>query len=135
MLVLYAGLQYGQVFGRVGVLSPALWFNSRVLKLAEQHDGYKSRFYLSGCQKESRTMGRHIQQIAERLQPSGFAGDPPARKFAGTRPAWRGLVAPGIPGAVSPLKDQCAIALSMLRSLEMGLLLPARHCRSAIWRL
>ena len=75
LLALYAGLLYGQVFGRVGVLSPALRFNPRVIKLAEGHTGYKSRFYVSGSMEESRSMGRHIQLIAQRLEQAGFAGD------------------------------------------------------------
>ena len=75
LLSLYAGLKYGQVFGRVGVLSPAVWFNPKVMKLAEQHEGYKSRFYLAGSQMESEAMAQHIQEIAERLQQAGFAED------------------------------------------------------------
>ncbi len=75
LLALYAGLQYGQVFGRVGVLSPALWFNPLVLKLAEGHTGYKSRFYVSGSMQESQSMGQHIQLIGQGLEHAGFTGD------------------------------------------------------------
>ena len=75
LLALYAGLQYGEVFGRVGVLSPAVWFNRKVLQLAEGHAGYKSRFYLSASLQESSTMGRDVQQITERLIQSGFTED------------------------------------------------------------
>ncbi len=75
LLALYAGLQYGEVFGRVGVLSPAVWFNPEVLHLAAGHEGYKSRFYVAGSQTESEEMGEHVQQIAGYLQQSGFGGD------------------------------------------------------------
>ncbi len=75
LLALYAGLQYGHVFGRVGVLSPAVWFNPEVLDLAKQHEGYKSRFYVAGSQTESEEMAEHVQQIAGYLQQSGFTGD------------------------------------------------------------
>lgn len=75
LLALYAGLQYGQVFGRIGVLSPALWFNPRVLKLAENHRGYKSRFYVMGSKKESKGMESHLHQIYWALRNAGFAED------------------------------------------------------------
>ncbi len=75
LLALYAALQYGHIFGRVGVLSPAVWFNPHVVKLAESHDGYKSRIYLSASQQESRTMGNDIKHLAEKLVQSGFQGD------------------------------------------------------------
>jgi len=72
LLALYAGLQYGEVFGRVGVLSPAVWFNPPILEMAKAHSGYKSRFYLSASQQESRSMGNDIRQLTERMLQSGF---------------------------------------------------------------
>jgi len=59
LIALYAGLKYPQVFGRVGVFSPAIWFaKDSLLHYEQQHRPapLTSRFYFVAGPAESETM-------------------------------------------------------------------------------
>jgi predicted alpha/beta superfamily hydrolase len=59
LIALYAGLKYPQVFGRVGVFSPAIWFAKDSLLAYEQRHRpapLASRFYFVAGPTESETM-------------------------------------------------------------------------------
>lgn len=73
LISFYAGLQFGHIFGKVGVLSPSLWFNPQLLHTAEQHSGEKSQFYVLGSKLESRTMDKHLHQIFDAMRKGGFS--------------------------------------------------------------
>ncbi len=72
LLALWAGLRFGEVFGRVGVLSPALWFNPQVFQLAGHDVGEKSKFYISGSMRESVRMESGLNRLHEALHRGGF---------------------------------------------------------------
>lgn len=72
LLALWAGLRFGDVFGRVGVLSPSLWFNPQVFQLAEHDVGEKSKFYIAGSIREGSRMGPGLQRLHEALHRGGF---------------------------------------------------------------
>jgi predicted alpha/beta superfamily hydrolase len=59
LIALYAGLKYPQVFGRVGVFSPAIWFaKDSILSYERRHRPapLTSRFYFVAGPAESETM-------------------------------------------------------------------------------
>ena len=59
LISLYAGLKYPQVFGRVGVFSPATWFaKDSLLRYEQRHQPapLSSRFYFVAGPAESETM-------------------------------------------------------------------------------
>lgn len=73
LLALYAGLQRGDVFGKAGVLSPALWFNPQVLTLAGQSQ--RSKIYLCGSKTESQGMEGYLQRSYWALRNAGWPDD------------------------------------------------------------
>lgn len=73
LLALWAGLRFGDVFGKVGALSPSLWFNPQVLQLAEHDVGEKSKFYIVGSRTESRRMEANLQRTYWALLKGGFS--------------------------------------------------------------
>jgi len=75
LLALYAGLRFDQVFGKVGVLSPSLWFNPQVLKLAESSVGIKGKFYLASSRTESKHMASAMQQVYWALRNGGVSDE------------------------------------------------------------
>lgn len=75
LLALYAGLRYGQIFGRAGALSPALWFNPQVLDLARTPGMYRARFYVCGSKTESKGMEHYLQQTFLALKNNGWTDD------------------------------------------------------------
>lgn len=75
LLAFYAGLRFGDVFGKVGALSPSLWFNPHVLQLAANDVGKKSRFYVAGSRTESRRMELGLQNVYRALRKGGFSDE------------------------------------------------------------
>ncbi len=70
----YAGLVYPNVFGKIGVLSPAFWFNSEVLDMTKQYTAHeRSRFYVCGSKTESRFMEKTLQNTYFALKDGGFS--------------------------------------------------------------
>jgi predicted alpha/beta superfamily hydrolase len=75
LLTLYAGLRYPQVFGRIGVMSPAFWFNPGILNLPVQGDLAQSRIYAVGSRTESRGMANTLQQTYWRMKQLGVSDE------------------------------------------------------------
>lgn len=107
LIALYAGLKYPQVFGRVGVFSPAIWFAKDSLLAYERRRPLPraSRFYFVAGPAESETMLPLMRTVrdgllARGLSPSHIAFKAPAdgqhaewfwrREFG---PAYRWLLA------------------------------------------
>lgn len=72
LLALWAGLRFGEVFGRVGALSPSLWFNPQVFQLAANDVGKKSRFYVAGSIRETSRMESGLNRLHLALHEGGF---------------------------------------------------------------
>lgn len=73
LLALYAGLRFGEVFGKVGALSPSLWFNPQVLQFAENGTGPRSKCYVAGSRTESSRMELGLQHAYRSLRNGGFS--------------------------------------------------------------
>lgn len=71
----YAGLAYGNIFGKVGVLSPSIWFNPSVIQLAENNPYDKSRFFVVGSKTEMRSMEKTLHDIYDALKNGGFSDE------------------------------------------------------------
>jgi predicted alpha/beta superfamily hydrolase len=75
LVTLYGGLVFPQVFGKVGVLSPSLWFNPQLLQQAPAGSLEASRFYVVGSRTESRGMESGLQRTYWRLKSLGVSDD------------------------------------------------------------
>jgi predicted alpha/beta superfamily hydrolase len=84
LLAFYAGLRYGHVFGKVGALSPSLWFNPKLLDVARQHQGAKPKMYVAGSKTEMRGMENTLQNTYWALKTGGW-GDADIRVVARDR--------------------------------------------------
>jgi predicted alpha/beta superfamily hydrolase len=73
LISFYAAMQYSHVFGKVGALSPSLWFNPEVLGLAAKHTGLKSQIYVSGSKTETRGMLPALEKTYRSLKNGGYA--------------------------------------------------------------
>lgn len=74
LISLYAGLKYSHIFGKVGVLSPSIWFNPQVLDLIPQTP-IKSQFYVAGSKTEMRSMESTLQNTYWAFKNAGFSDD------------------------------------------------------------
>ena len=76
LIALYAGLKYPQVFGRVGIFSPAIWFaKDSMLNYERRHRPAPraSRFYFVAGPTESETMLPLMTEARNALLASGVA--------------------------------------------------------------
>ncbi|UOR03502.1 alpha/beta hydrolase-fold protein [Hymenobacter aerilatus] len=73
LIALYATLRYPDVYGRVGVFSPALWFAKDSLDRFVQRarSGRPTRLYLVAGQQESETMVPYMTQLRDQLHQAG----------------------------------------------------------------
>jgi predicted alpha/beta superfamily hydrolase len=74
LIAFYAGLKYPQVFGRVGVFSPAIWFaKDSLLAYARRHRPapLASRFYFVAGPAESETMLPLLVEARQQLLSNG----------------------------------------------------------------
>ena len=71
----YAGLAYGNIFGKVGVLSPSIWFNPSVVDLANNNPSVKSRFFIVGSKTEMRSMEKTLENMYNAFKKGGFSDD------------------------------------------------------------
>ena len=69
----YAGLAYSNIFGKVGVLSPSIWFNPSVVELAENAPSLKSAFFVCGSKTESRSMEKTLEGMYHAFKTGGFS--------------------------------------------------------------
>jgi predicted alpha/beta superfamily hydrolase len=73
LLAYYAGLVYGNIFGKVGVLSPSIWFNPSIVQLAENTPSVKSRFFVVGSKTEMRGMEQSLHSMYNAFKTGGFS--------------------------------------------------------------
>ncbi len=73
LIALYAGIRYNHVFGKIGALSPSIWFNPQVLGLAEKSAGLKSQIFVSGSKTETRSMHSTLEKTYWALKNGGHA--------------------------------------------------------------
>lgn len=69
----YGAVKYQEVFSRVGVFSPSLWFDQRIMQQPLQ-EGYRMpvRFYLMAGALESSSMLPQLNQLKDQLLLAGF---------------------------------------------------------------
>jgi metallo-beta-lactamase class B len=74
LITLYGGLTYGDVFGRVGVFSPSLWFSDSIYTLAASQGptGPESGLYFMSGRQESKTQVQEQARMVQTLQTSGW---------------------------------------------------------------
>ncbi len=75
LLSYYAGLTRGNVFGKVGVLSPSIWFNPTVVELAKNNPYDKSRFFVVGSKTEMKGMEAALQSVYDAFKTGGFSDE------------------------------------------------------------
>ncbi len=73
LFTLYAGLEFGHVFGKVGALSPSLWYNPAVLRLADRGNANDTMFYISGSRTEARHMSASLERLYWTFKGGGFS--------------------------------------------------------------
>ncbi|WP_162910604.1 alpha/beta hydrolase-fold protein [Hymenobacter oligotrophus] len=75
LISLYAATRHPEVFGRVGVFSPAFWFAETELKnyLRQHRATAPTRFYFVAGAQESQTMVPLMQAVRDSLQRAGYA--------------------------------------------------------------
>ncbi len=77
LISLYGALEYPNVFGRIGLFSPAFWFNPQIF----DHTAHKispaagQRFYFIASQQESESMVPDMQQVKELMQQQGVKAE------------------------------------------------------------
>ncbi|RZK62936.1 MAG: alpha/beta hydrolase, partial [Hymenobacter sp.] len=74
LISFYAGVKYPQVFGRVGVFSPAFWFaKDAVLRFIKQHPApAASRFYFLAGPAEGPSMVPYLAEVRDALLAQGL---------------------------------------------------------------
>ena len=75
LISFYGSLMYPHIFGKIGVLSPAFWFNPKILQLKPVGDLKNTHFYVVGSKKESSYMEKALQDTYWRLKNLGISDD------------------------------------------------------------
>lgn len=76
LISLYAALQYQDIFGKVGVFSPSLWFSDSVFDFAELHPKTQNMaFYFLAGALEGTQMVADMQAMRNLLLTTGFTAD------------------------------------------------------------
>ncbi|MFN0213605.1 MAG: alpha/beta hydrolase [Saprospiraceae bacterium] len=73
LIAFYAVMRYSHVFGKIGVLSPSLWFNPQVIGLAGKSIGAKSQIFVSGSKTETRSMMPMLEKTYWALKNGGYS--------------------------------------------------------------
>lgn len=73
LISFYGGLTYPSVFGKIGILSPAFWFNPKIMTLDPTADLSPNHFYIVGSKTESQGMEKTLQDTYWRLKNLGVA--------------------------------------------------------------
>jgi predicted alpha/beta superfamily hydrolase len=73
LITYHAGVKYPTVFGKIGVFSPSIWFNPKVLDQRPSKTIVNTSFYVVGSKKESRDMEITLQQIYWSLKKTGVS--------------------------------------------------------------
>lgn len=77
LISLYGAMEYPQVFGRIGLFSPALWFNAQMYDYVKQKadPAAGQRFYFMASQQESSSMVPDMQRVCNLLEQQGVPGE------------------------------------------------------------
>lgn len=76
LISLYAAMEYQDVFGKVGIFSPALWFSPLAYThISEQGKQNDLRFYLLAGRQESSSMSSDLVALYNNLLSAGFQTD------------------------------------------------------------
>lgn len=69
----YAGVKYQEVFSRIGVFSPSLWFDQRIMQQPAL-EGFRLpvRTYVMAGAQESASMVSQVQQLQSAMAQAGF---------------------------------------------------------------
>ena len=73
LIAQYTAMEYQEVFGKAGVLSPSFWFSEMIFQQPQQI-GKKApmRIYYMGGTQESSTLVSHLRQMQSTLNDLGF---------------------------------------------------------------
>lgn len=73
LMAMYMVMEFGEVFGRAGVMSPSFWFTDGVFELAESHDVLpQTRIFMLGGTTESATMVPNMEAMRDILLDRGY---------------------------------------------------------------
>ena len=75
LIALYAGLKYGDVFGKTGVLSPSIWFNPKVLDLIKEAPQYFCQFYVCASKNEMQGMEATLEKTYWAFKNAGYTDE------------------------------------------------------------
>jgi predicted alpha/beta superfamily hydrolase len=76
LIALYAGLKYGDIFGKTGVLSPSIWFNPKIMDLIKEiPPQYWSQFYVCASKQEMQGMEKTLENVYWSFKNTGFSDD------------------------------------------------------------
>ena len=76
LISLYAGLKYGGVFGKTGVLSPSIWFNPKVIELGNDAPPQnRSQIYVCASKTEMRGMEQTLQNVYWAFKNAGYSDE------------------------------------------------------------
>ncbi len=62
LITFHAGLKYGHIFGKIGILSPSFWYNQEIFNQEISISLANTKFYLSGSKKESPQMEVYLRR-------------------------------------------------------------------------
>ena len=76
LISLYAGLKYQNIFGRIGIFSPSLWFSDSIFNYASSitHTNLQKIYFIAGS-SESSDMIPDINQMNNILISSGYSSN------------------------------------------------------------
>lgn len=72
LITFHAAMQYRAVFGKFGILSPALWFNPQVAGQLRPAHEWPVQVYLCGSRTEMRSMGSTLENLYWNFQKAGY---------------------------------------------------------------
>jgi len=72
LIAFYAGMRYSHIFGKVGALSPSLWYNPQVIGLAGKSGALQSQIYVSGSKTEMGSMYSTLEKTYWSLKNGGY---------------------------------------------------------------
>ncbi len=75
LISFYAGLRFGGIFGKIGVMSPALWINPEVVHILENGVEPQSRFYVVASKTESKSMEATLTSVYWGFKNAGLSDD------------------------------------------------------------
>jgi predicted alpha/beta superfamily hydrolase len=73
LITYYAALKYPHIFGKIGILSPAFWFNPQILHESFAGNPHSIRWYVAGSATESNFMRHTLEQTYHTLKRHGIA--------------------------------------------------------------